>query len=100
MKLVEGGSEEVVEIEAVGLAVVGVEAGIAGEVAEDMQLNPSGEVGGYVSEAGGAHEGQCGAKSDGVANCGVSKAPNTAGGESALEGVLIGDEGEEVVVEK
>ena len=43
--LIEGGSEEVVEIEAVGLAVVGVEAGIAGEVAEDMQLNPSGEVG-------------------------------------------------------
>lgn len=65
-----------------------------------MQFKVSGEVGGYVSEAGGAHEGQCGAKSDGVANCGVSKAPNTAGGESALEGVLIGDEGEEVVVEK
>ncbi len=73
MKLIEGGGEEVVEVEAVGVAVVGVEAGVVGEEAEEMQFKVSGEVGGYVSEAGGAHEVQGGTESIGVAGINVVK---------------------------
>lgn len=73
MKLIEGGGEEVVEVEAVGLAVVGVEVGVTGELAKEMQFKVSGAVGSYVSVAGGAHKVQGGAESIGVAGINVVK---------------------------
>ncbi len=65
-----------------------------------MQFKVSGEVGGYVSEAGGAHEVQGGAESIGVADIDVGEARRTVGGKSVLERILIRHKSNQVIVDK
>lgn len=71
--LIEERSEEVAEVEAVGFAVIGVEGGGAGEVAEEMLFESGSEGVGHVAMTGGAHEVQRSAESGRVADCSVSK---------------------------